>query len=69
MTVGALNLIVGIITTVAQFLKLNELNESHRVSSIGWDKFIGILRLTAKNPRERIPVGQMINYVKKNLTD
>ena len=68
MTVGALNLIAGIITTVAQFLKLNELNESHRVSSIGWDKFYRNIKIElAKNPRERIPVGQMIKLCKEEF--
>ena len=66
MMVGAMNLIAGIISTIAQFLKINELNESHRVSSIAWDKFYRNIKIElAKNPRERIPVGQMIKLSKE----
>lgn len=68
MAVGALNIIAGIISTIAQFLKLNELNESHRVSSIAWDKFYRNIKIElAKNPRERVPVGQMIKMSKEEF--
>ena len=36
--IGALNLFAAILTTVLQFLKANELLESHRVSSISYGK-------------------------------
>ena len=39
MVIGALNILVGIVTTIKQFLKISELNEGHRVSSISWDKY------------------------------
>ena len=39
MGIGAVNIFAGILTTIAQFLKIGELNEAHRVSSISWDKF------------------------------
>ena len=39
MVVGAFNITAGIITTIQQFLKITQLNEAHRVSSISWDKF------------------------------
>jgi hypothetical protein len=39
MIIGGVNILAGIITTVQQFLKITELNEGHRVSSIVWDKF------------------------------
>jgi len=39
MIIGGVNILAGIITTIQQFLKINELNEGHRVSSIVWDKF------------------------------
>lgn len=59
--VGTLNILVGIIGTIQQFLKINELNESHRVSSISWNKFHRNIRLElAKKPSERVPVGQML---------
>lgn len=68
MCVGSLNIIAGIISTIGQFLKINELNESHRVSSIAWDKFYRNIKIElAKNPKERIPVGQMIKLAKEEF--
>lgn len=68
MVVGGLNLIAGIISTIQQFLKINELNESHRVSSIAWDKFYRNIKIElAKNPKERIPVGQMLKLCKEEF--
>ena len=37
MVVGGFNILAGIITTIQQFLKITQLNEAHRVSSIAWD--------------------------------
>lgn len=55
LSVGSVNILAGIITTVAQFLKLNELTESHRVASISWDKFYRSIRLELiKAPEERV---------------
>lgn len=68
MVVGTLNLIAGIITTVQQFLKINELNESHRISSIAWDKFYRNIKIElAKNPKERHPVSHMIKLCKEEF--
>lgn len=39
MVIGGINIIVGIIQTVTQFLRVNELTEAHRVSSITYGKF------------------------------
>jgi hypothetical protein len=39
MVIGGVNIIVGIIQTVTQFLRVNELTESHRVASITYGKF------------------------------
>lgn len=55
--IGSFNILAGIITTVSQFLKLNELTESHRVASIAWDKFHRSIRLELiKCPDERMDV-------------
>lgn len=63
MAVGAFNIIAGFITTVAQFLKVNELSEGHRISSISWDKLYRNVRVElAKNPKER---ENIILYLKK----
>lgn len=54
MIIGAVNITAGIITTVQQFLKINELNEGHRVASIAWDKFYRRIKVElSKKPVER----------------
>lgn len=64
--IGSVNILAGIITTVAQFLKLNELTESHRTASIAWDKFHRSIRIELiKSPEERPD----INYFIKTARD
>jgi len=66
MCVGLLNIIAGIITTVQQFLKITQLNEAHRVSSIAWDKFYRNIKTElAKHPKERIPVITFLKMCKE----
>ena len=48
--IGALNLFGAILTTLAQFLKVNELLESHRVSSIHYGKLSRNIRLELNLP-------------------
>jgi hypothetical protein len=61
MGVGAFNILAGIITTIQQFLKITQLNEAHRVSSISWDKFYRNIKVElAKHPRERMDVRHML---------
>jgi hypothetical protein len=53
--IGCVNILAGIITTVSQYLKIAELNEAHRVSTISWDKFYRNIKLElAKHPNERM---------------
>jgi type III secretory pathway component EscR len=62
MIIGGINILAGIITTIQQFLKINELNEAHRVASISWDKFYRRLKVElSKNPSERQPVLEFFN--------
>jgi hypothetical protein len=59
--IGCVNIIAGIITTVQQFLHINELNEAHRVSMISWDKFYRrIKNELSRHPRERSQVNEFI---------
>ena len=68
MIVGAFNITAGIITTIQQFLKITQLNEAHRVSSIAWDKFYRNIKIElAKHPSERISVTQMIKMSKEEF--
>ena len=48
--IGALNLFAAILTTILQFLKVNELMESHRVSSVHYGKLARNIRLELSLP-------------------
>jgi hypothetical protein len=64
--IGCINLLAGIITTVQQFLHINELNEGHRVSTIAWDKFYRRLKIElSKNPNEREPIREFFITAKE----
>ena len=68
MLVGGFNILAGIITTIQQFLKITQLNEAHRVSSIAWDKFYRNIKIElAKHPDERMNVTQMIKLCKEEF--
>ncbi len=68
MVIGTFNILVGIITTIKQFLKISELNEGHRVSSIAWDKYYRNIRVElAKNPDERLPVEHFLKSAKEEF--
>lgn len=68
MVVGFFNLLAGIITTIQQFLKITQLNEAHRVSSIAWDKFYRNIKIeVAIHPDERMHVNQLIKISKEEF--
>jgi len=68
MIVGGFNILAGIITTIQQFLKITQLSESHRVSSIAWDKFYRNIKIeVAKHPTERMDVKQIIKLSKEEF--
>jgi hypothetical protein len=68
MGIGAINIFAGILTTIAQFLKISELNEAHRVSSISWDKFYRNIKVElSKSREERIHVNQMLKICKEEF--
>lgn len=61
MVIGSINILIGILTTVQQYLKISELNEAHRVSAISWDKFARNIRIElAKSPKERSEAGTFL---------
>ena len=61
MIIGGINICIGILTTIQQYLKISELNESHRVSMIAWDKFARNIRIElAKKPEERDEAGHFL---------
>jgi hypothetical protein len=66
MGVGSLNILAGIISTIAQFLKIAELNEAHRVASIAWGKFNRRITIElARHPDDRSPVFDFMKSIKE----
>ena len=66
--IGSFNILAGIIQTIQQFLKIGELNESHRASGISWDKFYRNIKVEmAKAPTERTPVDHMLKNCKEEF--
>ncbi len=66
MGIGAVNIFAGILTTIAQFLKISELNEAHRVASISWDKFYRNIKVElGKSREERMNIGHMLKIYKE----
>lgn len=58
MVIGAVNIFVGILSTIQQYLKIAEINEAHRVSAISWDKFSRNIKIEiSKPPYERTDAG------------
>lgn len=66
MIVGGVNIVAGVVTTIQNFLKISELNESHRIASISWDKFYRKIKVElAKPPIER----QSVEVYLKHCTE
>ena len=66
--IGTINILVGILTTIQQYLKVSEKNEAHRVSSIAWDKFARNIRIElAKKPDERDKAGHFIKMSRQEF--
>jgi hypothetical protein len=60
-TIGTINILVGIFNTIQQYLKISELRESHRVASIAWDKFSRNIRIElSKAPLERMDAAHFL---------
>lgn len=68
MVIGSINIMIGILTTIQQYLKISELNEAHRVSAISWDKFARNIRIElAKRPEERAEAGHFIKLCRSEF--
>ncbi len=68
MVIGTINIMIGILTTIQQYLKISELNEAHRVSAIAWDKFARNIRIElAKRPEERADAGHFIKLCRSEF--
>ena len=58
LAVGAISIVISIISSIAQYLKLAELKESHRISSFHWEKFyskIKVQLMLTRGARRRLP--------------
>jgi hypothetical protein len=67
-TIGGVNILSGIISTIGQSLKISELNEAHRVSSISWDKFYRNVKVElSKHPNERMNPIHMLKIFKEEF--
>lgn len=68
MAIGSLNIFIGILTTIQQYLKISELNEAHRVSAIAWDKFARNIRIElAKTPLERMDASHFLKMSRQEF--
>jgi|TARA_B110000093_G_scaffold144725_1_gene156417 hypothetical protein len=66
--IGSINIFIGILTTIQQYLKISELNEAHRVSSIAWDKFARNIRIElSKHPDERTDAKTFIKICRQEF--
>lgn len=68
MGVGGLSIAAGIISTVSQFLKISELNESHRIAALSWGKFYRTVKTEiSRHPLDRNLPTQVINMNKEEF--
>ena len=68
MLVGALNILAGIITTISQYLKIAELNESYRVGALQWGKFYRNIKMElVKHPLDRHDPSTMLTMCREEF--
>jgi hypothetical protein len=68
MVVGAFNIFAGIITTIGQYLKIAELNESYRVGALQWGKFYRNIKTELiKHPLDRMEPSSMLSMCKEEF--
>jgi len=68
LAIGGLNIFIGIFSTVAQYMKISELNESFRVAGIAWDKYARNIRIElAKAPNERTDAYTFLKYSREEF--
>lgn len=66
--IGSLNIFIGILTTIQQYLKISELNEAHRVMSIAWDKYARNIRIElSKAPVERSDASSFLKHTRQEF--
>lgn len=67
MAIGTVNILVGILSTIQQYLKIAEFKEAYRHAAVSWDKFARNIRIElAKHPDER---GDCFSFMKHARID
>jgi len=68
MLIGSFNIIAGILTTIYQFLKISELNESNRVAHLSWGKFYRNIKTElVKHPLDRMSPRELLKISKEEF--
>lgn len=68
MGVGTLSIAAGIISTIAQFLKVSELNEAHRIAALSWGKFFRAVKTEiSRHPLDREVPTLIIDHSKEEF--
>ena len=68
MAIGSINICIGILTTIQQYLKISELSEGHRVSAISWDKFARNIRIElSKSTKDRADAAVFIKACRQEF--
>ena len=69
LAVGGLSIFTSIISSVAQFLKVSQLSENHRISYLSWEKFHSNIKFQLNKRREgRENVKDFLNVVVPEYT-
>ena len=64
-TFGAVSILVSVMSSIAQYFKLSELSEAHRISYLHWEKFFYNLKFElSKKIDNRENVSEFYTYVK-----
>ena len=66
MIIGFVNILAGIITTIQQFLKISELNETHELTVFLGINFIEELKLNCLNHHLKDKIYMILKHVPKN---
>ena len=64
LSVGGVSILTSIISSVAQFLKVSQLSESHRISYLSWEKFHSTIKFELnKRRRKRESLREFLSVV------
>jgi len=66
--IGGITIFIGILSTVQQYLKITELKETYRISTILWDKYARNIRIElARIPKERMDAGNFLKLTRNEF--